>query len=283
MATFGAFNRLLYFRGPDVVTSVTFHPNHGFFYGLHNLHIGRKQYIGNCNIVTLNYTLVFEVSKKTGEISKQKILLSLSHHAEIPQSQMAQSTGLSNKTIIENLQFLKTNDYATFRTEPSVLGGKDKKFWSITFKGLVYVLNYLYAAQLKATKIIIKKIIKAQAQNMLVFKKWDLFVKAGLEGLLLDSLEKAFGVYTFHTISMSKSGVPPFFDNFAISHDTLTKMILTGPLITGKASKEYITFLKNDPELSALVDDSMNNLKREIVTRQKILEMWCGNSLELVP
>lgn len=220
------------------------------------------------------------MSRKTPVDSMKKILKVIAAYPEFKQSDLEAETKISYPTIIKTLRILEKNDFIKLvRTEPSSKGGKEKKIYKITYKGLVYVLIQIFALNKhedkKEIKDLQKKVITAQAQEMLLFEKWPLFKKAGLENFMLENLKESFSCFTVSSALIAKQrGEPYVFDNHPITHDSLTGLILITPLMFRKASKEYIDFLKSDPELSKFVNNAMNNLKKEMATRQQTLELW---------
>jgi len=81
---------------------------------------------------------------KTTVTPTAKIIQTIAKKGELGQYKMKDETNLSYRTILRTLKPLEQDGYITLlRTEPSKKGGKEKKIYSLTFKGLLVYLSSL--------------------------------------------------------------------------------------------------------------------------------------------
>ena len=123
--------------------------------------------------------------KKTTIPPLLKIIEVLAEHKEFEQYKMKNATGFSYRTILRALKPLEELKLIRHRTEPSEKGGKDKKIYAITFKGLY---RHISKIQLDTPegKEKLGQIACRFPEMLLFFKKWPLFVKARVQDKMLD-------------------------------------------------------------------------------------------------
>ena len=117
------------------------------------------------------------------ENSRYKIIRVLANSKEFEQYRLGKETGLSYRTILRTLKPLERLGFIKLvRTEPSEKGGKEKKIYVLTFKGL-----WIYLCDTKLTAKQLEEIINRFPDMLLFFRKWHLFVEAGIQDKALDS------------------------------------------------------------------------------------------------
>jgi len=128
------------------------------------------------------------MKRKTNIKPALKLLSLLANHKEYPQYEMPKATNISYRTILRYLKPLEKQGYIRVaRTEPSEKGGKDKKFYEITFLGLVNVL----AKQENIYKDI-DKVAQTHSDFLpLVFGKWKFFEESGLKKTIVEHIKLA--------------------------------------------------------------------------------------------
>jgi len=103
-----------------------------------------------------------------------KILTALAEHEEFEQYRLPKETGLSYRTILRLLKPMEQNEWIRLvRTEASAKGGKDKKIYALTPRGI--------AIALMVSKDMDKVIEKQGSALPLILGKWGYFKSLGLE------------------------------------------------------------------------------------------------------
>jgi DNA-binding PadR family transcriptional regulator len=130
--------------------------------------------IGNVTLAKTEKTIKPEI----------KIIKALIKNHELGQYQMPKETKLSYRTILRTLKPLENEGLITqIRTEPSTKGGKEKKIYSLTFKGILTYLNsitpkpndylvkdnFFHYSPNKANEIITKKIQPLKLYRLEIF------------------------------------------------------------------------------------------------------------------
>jgi len=112
----------------------------------------------------------------------------LATNKEFEQYNLPKATGLSYRTILRKLEPMeKSGLIKLVRTEPSEKGGKEKKIYAITFRGLWFYFPELVTVKPYGKKQI-EKIASTFPEMLLTFKKWNLFVEAGIKDQMMDIL-----------------------------------------------------------------------------------------------
>ncbi len=214
--------------------------------------------------------------KKIKSSPTDKILIALAKNTELEQYKLPKNTGYSYRTILRELGLLEHDKYIILlRTEPSKKGGKEKKIYGLTWKGLVYVLVVFNALH---KWVDIQKVIEAQSSNMLIFKKWSIFKNAELEELMLKALKSAVKTYSTYSVKLYQEGLAHNFNEFPITHERFTRLILLYPFNANKASEKYLDILKGDNELCSSVNGLMEDLKKHIERDKLKVNLWLNHS-----
>jgi len=103
-----------------------------------------------------------------------KILTALAEHKEFEQYRLPKETGFSYRTVLRLLKLMEQDRWIRLvRAEASAKGGKDKKIYSLTLRGLTIALMISKDMD---------KIIEKQSDMLpLVLGKWAYFKSVGLE------------------------------------------------------------------------------------------------------
>ena len=129
--------------------------------------------------------------KKTTIPPLLKIIEVLADNKEFEQYKMNKTTELSYRTILRALKPLEELKLIRLvRKEPSEKGGKDKKIYAITFKGLYRHLSEIELDTPDGKKKL-DQIARRFPEMLLFFKKWPLFVKARIQDKMLDYFNTA--------------------------------------------------------------------------------------------
>jgi DNA-binding PadR family transcriptional regulator len=207
------------------------------------------------------------------------IIQALAVRKEIGQHEMPKETGLSYRTILRNLRPLeKRNEIKLIRTIPSEKGGKEKKIYVITFKGLVHALSNCFSRD-RRFRASLEDIIKAHPDKLLTFKKWTLFEKADLKDFMLENLEKALRSETVETAIFSAVGLNRIFKNDKEWQDTVDRAILTIPILSGTYRQHginYIKVCKQDKELKDFITQRLALIETRIRKELDMIKHWNG-------
>jgi hypothetical protein len=103
----------------------------------------------------------------------------LAVHKEASVEEIAKQTGKNYSTILRAASELCDKRLVNFRLERTAPRGKELRLYAISFYGLVFYL--LRSRSVKFTVSEIREIAKTHEDMLLVFKKWDKFVKAKFE------------------------------------------------------------------------------------------------------
>jgi DNA-binding PadR family transcriptional regulator len=205
------------------------------------------------------------LSRKNDITSITKILSLLATHPEVYQSEIEGKTKLSNKTIIENLKRLESNKLVTHRTEPSSMGGKDKKIWRITYQGIASVLKN--AKSVNEVTVIAKK----HPDLLLVFKKWDLLEKTGVLDLVWNelklSLDLQFVDDNEQLASMGKTYLPNKLD------DALFYALVQALQSGADENDPFVILCKTDEEIKAFLNGVLLMQEKGVEQTQKSISL----------
>jgi hypothetical protein len=166
----------------------------------------------------------------------------------------------SYRTLLRYLKLLETDGYIRLdRTEPSKKGGKDRKVYSLTFKGLMYALLNTTDPEKLVT------IINNKADMLLAFKKYPLFENAGLKDYFIHSLNSTIDSYFIHEVTWQLKGFELQFDKQEDWRELIDRTLLTSPFILKQGQpdqwetwrKEFIEVVKKDSELRKFVSASL--------------------------
>jgi len=218
--------------------------------------------------------LLKEENRKVEENPPIKILKALAFNTELEQYKMPKETGLSYRTILRNLKPLEDmGDIKLLREEASEKGGKDKKIYSLTYKGLhwciaMWAFNHA------------EKIITAHSDKLLTFKKWQLFKEAGVSDHIKDAVRIAFGECMTEVYLLKKEGYDIHLGNLenetnfreAVDRNLLLPLV-TRVLVDADTTRpfNYEAFkkvCKNDLELNTFIEQE---LEKEISKKEKTL------------
>jgi DNA-binding PadR family transcriptional regulator len=216
---------------------------------------------------------------KTTIKSEITIIQALAVHKEIGQYEMPKETGLSYRTILRNLRPMeKRNEIKLIRTMPSEKGGKEKKIYAITFKGLVHALSNCFSKDRRFREDL-EAIIKAHPDMLLTFKKWTLFEKADLKDFMLENLEKALRSEIVETAIFSAVGLNRIFKNEKDWQDTVDRALLTIPILSGTYRRHginYVKVCKQDKELKDFITRRLALIETRIHKELDMIKEWNG-------
>jgi DNA-binding PadR family transcriptional regulator len=124
------------------------------------------------------------MSRTKNQQPEIRLLSLLANNKEFEQYKMEKATNLSYPTILKHLKQLEAKKLLkVVRTEPSEKGGKEKKIYAITLKGL---WAYLFAVHKKSLKRKdLDQIINRFPDFLVTFKKWPLFEKAKIQDRMM--------------------------------------------------------------------------------------------------
>ena len=125
---------------------------------------------------------------KTTQKPEDKIIAALVFNKEIEQYRLPKETKISYRTILRTLKPLEDFGFIRLvRTEPSQKGGKEKKIYAATIKGIwAYLGTENGNLEKPEGKKKLEHIINLFPDLLLFFKKWPLFVKAGIHEEMLN-------------------------------------------------------------------------------------------------
>jgi hypothetical protein len=206
--------------------------------------------------------------------STKKILELLTIHNEFPQALMAKKdqkgkTSLSNKTVIENLKRLRNQGLIINRPEQSKQGGKDKNFWSLTYKGLFHVL----LNNPDKTELILRK-----HSNMLLFaQKLTLFETAGVKEEVLAAfrviLSQMMRSFFIDGIG-SKNPYPENEELQEMFDAALFKGLLLHVYLLGDKAGAFLIECKKDDTISKFFSHTLESEARQYEGILKIKKAW---------
>jgi len=116
----------------------------------------------------------------------------LAVHKEASVEEIAKQTGKNYSTILRATSELCDKRLVNFRLERTAPRGKELRLYAISFYGLVFYLHR--SRSVKFTVSEIREIAKTHEDMLLVFRKWDTFVKAKCEQELFDRIMQALNV-----------------------------------------------------------------------------------------
>lgn len=116
----------------------------------------------------------------------------LAVHREATIEEIAKQTGKNYSTILRATSELCEKGLVNFRLERTAPRGKELRVYSVNFYGLVF--NLLRSGSIKFTVQEIREVAKAHEDMLLVFKKWDKFVKAKCEEEVFRRLAQALSI-----------------------------------------------------------------------------------------
>ena len=201
---------------------------------------------------------------------QKKILLTLAIHKEFEQYKMGEKTGFNYRTILRNLKPLEKMKMINHRKEPSAKGGKDKKIYKLTFKGLMHILPM--PKPWKDEKIL-KKVITTHSDKLLTFKKWDLFKKNNLEKDMIGFLANAFLKIIRTNRAYDLRGLQSYYESEAKWKEATDALILFPPLFL-EHNEIFIKVFKQDEELTEFIDSLIKKQEKEYLAFLGLKEQW---------
>jgi len=130
----------------------------------------------------------------------------LALHKEASIEEIAKQTGKNYSTILRATSELCDKRLANFRLERTAPRGKELRVYAISFYGLVFYL--LRSRSIEFTISEVREIAKAHEDMLLVFRKWDKFVKAKCEQEIFTRLAQALNVeYQYNVERYSFIGI----------------------------------------------------------------------------
>lgn len=217
-----------------------------------------------------------------------KILSLLAVHEEFEQYKIKQETKISYPTILKHIKDLEKREYIRLvRTEHSEKGGKEKKIYKITFKGLVPAL------MINSSRGELEQIIKSHPDASLTFKKYPLFKKEGLSDFIVSVIHDVAKGVGMGAVLAEQYGYALIYSDETERRNELDKSFLYEPVFAyylGNARDEttpealklraFVKFCKEDPEIKAFIDQEMTKEFQSLERLQSAKEGWNSEDLK---
>jgi DNA-binding MarR family transcriptional regulator len=194
------------------------------------------------------------MSAKINVSPKMKILEVLATNKEFKQYSLPKATGFSYRTILRALKPMEKAGWIRLvRTEASEKGGKEKKIYTLTLKGLMNIFGVIDLSKFREPKL--SEWIDKAAENSgyllpLVLGKWHYYKTRGLEVEFME----AFQWVLWHYLKLG-------FNTKAFATERFWYYIF---VMTKSPSKEkWIKAMRRDPELRQWAIDEMKDWLRE--------------------
>ncbi len=224
-----------------------------------------------------------KVKYRAGVNTDLKILLACALKKEQAQYDTPKAINKDYHTVLRHLKALQHDGLICFtQTQEAKKHGKEKKFYTVTLRGLANLL----AVEEKAWNNI-NEIAKNHTDKLLVFEKWDFFAKENLQHLIIGNLKHALLSLQEQTLMLATFGFPIVWKNevlrLAVDSQSLGCYYLTGSkqLQDSEVFKPYLTILKvckKDSELTKFVEDQLKsyeqNAKEQLGSLEKAKKIW---------
>jgi DNA-binding PadR family transcriptional regulator len=193
------------------------------------------------------------MSRIKNQEPKQKIFALLAKNKEYEQRYMKEATKLTDPTLIKYLKHLEAKQIIEYREEPSTKGGKEKKIFTLTRKGVVLAL--MDAKTIKE----VETIASNHPDKLLTLKKWSLFKQAGIETLVYTSLKESLKLLRALDNNYRRDGFKMTWANEQIFMGSIDSSILFilfehYPEIAPSATKFMMPTFKQDSDLSNFIN-----------------------------
>ena len=203
-----------------------------------------------------------------------EILSTLAEHEELSQYDLSKITRIDYATVLRHLRTLgkERNEYVTFlREEASERGGKDKKIFTITKEGLLYLLIFddVYER--------IDRIADAHPDLWpLVLGKWQHICRTGNKKRAIHNLKYVFSEFLgiLKTELMMTANTRNLFEEARRRSDPLdffTVTFYTRNIDEDLADEKWAEMLTGDQEIMKYVQSKVDLMKKNI---DKDLERW---------
>ena len=216
----------------------------------------------------------------------------LSVHKEASVDEIAKATGKNYSSILRVMSELCDKRIVNFRLERTAPRGKELRLYAISFYGLVFYLQRSRSVKLMVSEV--REIVKVHEDMLLVFKKWDKFVKGDCEQELFTRIMQGLNVeYQYHAewynfVGISKVGVILRREDERLRRDAFDGLVfgffyMQNPVEHVKESvgkKEWSVLEKiwrvveSDYELRKKRDEFLYFLEREQYERLKAVAEW---------
>jgi hypothetical protein len=203
----------------------------------------------------------------------QIILKLLAEHKEFEQYKMKKAISISYKTIIENLKRLEHESLVKYRTEKSNRGGKEKKIYSITFKGLIHSL--INSGSTEG----IEKIAKVHSDRLLTFSKFSLFEDSELKGKLVKNIMGALLSEIVGSKNYSSIGLSLTYKSEKEWRDIIDALVLVNPILNGDYDDAYVKVCKGDGELNDFITESLAKIAKRLGSQLEMIQNWNNSPL----
>jgi len=154
------------------------------------------------------------------------------------------------------------------RTEPSEKGGKDRKIYELTFRGLMKFLLKKFKDLKEDSRLFENVNVVAEKHPdllPLLFGKWDLFKKHGFSNIIIKRLKQALSNPFLHDADLSN------FNRNEINYYLTRKVFFGLPWDKyDKSLEELMKILHQDNDLKDFTDKYLQE-------REKELEIWMTN------
>lgn len=208
---------------------------------------------------------------RSGKETEKKIINILLQKKEYAQYDLPKAVGKDYRTVLRHLKALEESGMIFLtRKEKSQKGGKDKKFFGLTFKG---VINSLLNPENHKK---LPEIISKYPYWCLTFKKWKLFQETGLDEFLLPHIELGL-LNILEVLVYSQKLLNKKFLITKETHKLFDTMFLFVPLQTTK-NKKLAQVLQSDPDLRKFIDEMFRQQLNDFEDLQKSKNLW--DSLE---
>jgi DNA-binding PadR family transcriptional regulator len=220
-------------------------------------------YESNCHIgETVQKTRTKEMLEVYSKLTK---LLALKK--EYPQYKMDKELDISYRTLLRHLKNFENTGSIKARTEPSEKGGKDKKIYSLTFKGLVAVLR----RNDPLTTNELERVIYNHPDMLLMFRKYPLFKE--VKKFYLFNLRTPFISWLEIEIRELRRGYEVQWTKERYWEDLIDEGFFAAVALTHhprnnksweEARSKFLEISKNDPEIRIFIRRAIARREREL-------------------
>jgi DNA-binding PadR family transcriptional regulator len=204
-----------------------------------------------------------------------QILNHIAKKGEAYQSEMDSDLGVTYRTLIRQLHFLKRLGLIrVVRTEPSSKKGKEKNIYGLTVKGL-YTLLASNLGQIAN----MERIFENSPHLLLTFEKWHLFKKAGLTDKIFSYIRDAALSMAGYQGMVTVLGANARLKDDKVLRFQLDYSILYAPLFGENEPREKLAEIyKNDVDLSRFIAECFKVDEEEHNKYLRVKELWLNQT-----
>ncbi len=207
-----------------------------------------------------------------------ELLKLFAQNKELYQNEIKDKLKTSYRTVIRLLQHLEKEKFVELaRIESSGKQGRGNFVWKITFKGL-----WLYLCDTKLDNQQLEQIISRFPNMLLFFRKWPLFVEAGVKEKVLESfvycLRMSWNRY-YDVIRVFASAKPSEKDYYGFEEALLEEQknylnisMFVGLLYMPGLKEVLLPYYMKDREITAFVRSVIERKEKEYVLLEELRE-----------